>query len=69
MKQVVTEMDSTTADLIFDFKQTLLAKGFCEGGDSYYGKKGMRWWGAGVFTKPSTLRKRSGVVNQMRNSM
>ena len=52
MKQAIAEMDSTTAYLIFDFKQKFLAKGFREGGDSYYGKKGMLWWGAGVFIKP-----------------
>ena len=39
-----------------DFKQMFLAKGFMihEGGDSYYGKKGMLWWGAGVYVKPDT---------------
>ena len=31
-----------------------LKKGFREGGDSYYGEKGMMWWGAGVFIKPKT---------------
>ena len=38
MKQAMVEMDSKTAYLVFDFKQTFLAKGFREGGDSYYGK-------------------------------
>ena len=40
---------STIAYQIFDFKQKFLAKGFREGGDSYYGKKGM--WAAGVLIK------------------
>ena len=52
MKQAFAEMDSSTAYLVFDFKQKFLAKGFREGGDSYYGKKGMLWWGAGVYIKP-----------------
>ena len=51
MKQAIAEMDSSTAYLVFDFKQKFLAKGFREGGDSYYGKKGMLWWGAGVYIK------------------
>eukprot|EP00731_Ephydatia_muelleri_P001509 Em0001g1509a len=54
MKQAVLEMDSSTEYMVFDFKQTFLAKGFREGGDSYYGKKGMLWWGAGVYVKPDT---------------
>ena len=37
--------------MVFDFKQKFLAKGFREGGDSYYGKKGILWWGAGVYVK------------------
>ena len=37
--------------MVFDFKQKFLAKGFYEGGDSYYGKKGMLWWGASVYAK------------------
>ena len=52
MKQAIAEMDSSTAYLEFDFKQKFLANGFREGGDSYYGKKGMLWWGAGVYIKP-----------------
>ena len=52
MKQTIAEMDSSTAYLVFDFKQKFLAKGFREGGDSYYGKKGMLWCGAGVYIKP-----------------
>eukprot|EP00731_Ephydatia_muelleri_P023734 Em0016g5a len=66
MKQAIAEMDSTTAYLIFDFKQKFLAKGFREGGDSYYGKKGMLWWGAGVFIKPYSTEEevRSGESNE-----
>ena len=37
-----------------DLKQKFLAKGFREDGDSYYGKKGMLWWGAGVHVKSDT---------------
>ena len=51
MKQAMAEMDCTTAYLVYDFKQKFLAKGFREGGDSYYGKKGMLWWGAGAYVK------------------
>eukprot|EP00731_Ephydatia_muelleri_P026723 Em0018g823a len=66
MKQAIAEMDSTTAYLIFDFKQKFLAKGFREGGDSYYGKKGMLWWGAGVFIKPYSTEEEvsSGESNE-----
>eukprot|EP00731_Ephydatia_muelleri_P036292 Em0231g1a len=51
---------------IFDFKQKFYAKGFREGGDSYYGKKGMLWWGAGVFIKPYSTEEevRSGESNE-----
>eukprot|EP00731_Ephydatia_muelleri_P027492 Em0019g365a len=52
MKQAIAEMDSSTAYLVLDFKQKFLANGFREGGDSYYGEKGMLWWGAGVYIKP-----------------
>ena len=52
MKQAMTKMDCITAYLVYDFKQKFLAKGFREGGDSYYGKKGMLWWGAGAYVKP-----------------
>ena len=54
MKLAIAEMDSSTAYIVYDFKQKFLAKGFREGGDSYYGKKGMMWSGAGVFIKPET---------------
>ena len=54
MKQVIAEMDSSTAYIVLDFKQKFLAKGFREGGDSYYGKKGMLWFGVGVYIKPDS---------------
>ena len=31
MKKVMSEMDSSTAYMVFDFKQKFLCKGFCEG--------------------------------------
>ena len=52
MKQAIAEMDSSTAYVVFDFKQKFLAKGFLEGSDSYYGEKGMLWFGASVYIKP-----------------
>ena len=57
-KLAIVQMDSSTAYMymVYDFKQKFLAKGFREGGDSYYGKKGMLWWGAGVYIKPETKR-------------
>ena len=57
MKLAIAEMDSNTAYIVYDFKQKFLAKGFREGGDSYYGKKGMLWWGAGVFIKSATAQE------------
>ena len=39
MKQAIAEMDSSTAYVVFDFKQKFLAKGFREGGDHIMGKK------------------------------
>ena len=54
MKLAIVQMGSSTAYMVYDFKQRFLAKGFREGGDSYYGKKGMLWWGAGVYIKPET---------------
>ena len=56
MKMAIAEMDCNTAYVVFDFKQKFLAKGFREGGDSYYGKKGMLWWGAGVHVKANKLQ-------------
>ena len=54
MKMAIAEMDCNTAYMVFDFKQKFLAKGFREGGDSYYRKKRMLWWGAGVHVKANT---------------
>ena len=51
MKMAIAEMDCKTAYMVFDFKQKFLAKGFREGGDSYYEKKGILWFGAGVHIK------------------
>ena len=45
MKQAMVEMDS---------RKRVSCQGFREGGDSYYGKKGMLWWGAGVHVKSDT---------------
>ena len=42
---------NSTAYLTFDFKQKFLSKGFREGGDAYYGKKGMLWFGVAAFVK------------------
>ena len=56
MKMAIAQMDCNTAYVVFDFKQKFLAKRFREGGDSYYGKKGMSWWGAGVYVKVNTLQ-------------
>ena len=39
MKMAIAQMDCNTAYMVIDFKQKFLAKGFREGGDSYYGKK------------------------------
>ena len=52
MKQAIAEMDSSTAYVVFNFKQKFHPKGFWVGRDSYYGKKGMLWFGAGVYIKP-----------------
>ena len=56
MKMAIAQMDCNTAYVVFDIKQKFLAKGFREGGDSYYGKKGMLWRGAGVHVKANTLQ-------------
>ena len=36
----IVQMESTKPYMVFGFKQKFLANRFCEGGDSYYGKKG-----------------------------
>ena len=68
MKQVIAEMDSSTAYVVLDFKQKFLAKGFREGGDSYYGKKGkccdLEW----VCTSSQTLNM-PATVSLLTNSM
>ena len=48
MQMAIAEMDCSTAYIVSDFKQKFLAKGYREGGYSYYRKKGMLWWGAGT---------------------
>ena len=48
MKIAIAQMECLHG---LDFKQKFLAKGFHECGYSYYGKKGMLWWGAGVYVK------------------
>eukprot|EP00731_Ephydatia_muelleri_P019861 Em0012g686a len=40
--------------MIVDEDPTRLAEDFREGGDSYYSKKRMLWWGAGVYVKDRT---------------
>ena len=62
MKLAIAQMDYNTANLVLDFKQKFLPKGFLEGGDSYYGKKGMLRWGACVYmyVKPDTGEAATG---------
>ena len=67
MKLAIVQMDSSTAYMVYDFKQKFLAKGFREGGDSYYGKKGMLWWGAGVYIKPET--EEEAVSTEVQNQL
>ena len=57
MKMSIAEMDCKTVYMVFDFKQKFLAKGFREGGDSYYGKKYMLWFGTGVHIKANGLQE------------
>ena len=40
-----------TMYVVFDFKQKFHSKRFREGGDAYYGKKGMLWFGAAAYIK------------------
>ena len=44
-------MSPNTVYVVFDFKQKFWSRGFREGGDSHYGKKGMQWFGMGEFVK------------------
>eukprot|EP00731_Ephydatia_muelleri_P016950 Em0010g48a len=67
MKQVIAEMDTSTAYLVFDFKQTFLAKGFREGGDSYYGEK--ECYGVELVCTPSQTVKMPGSMSLPTKSM
>ena len=51
MHLIRKNMGGDTAYLTFDFKQKFLSKGFREGGDAYYGKKGTLWFGVAAFVK------------------
>ena len=51
MKQAWCKMSANTAYVVFDFKQKFWSRGFREGGDSHYGKKGMQWFGMVEFVK------------------
>eukprot|EP00731_Ephydatia_muelleri_P014407 Em0008g127a len=51
MHLVRKSLGGDTMYVIFDFKQKFLSKGFREGGDAYYGKKGMLWFGAAAYVK------------------
>ena len=57
VKMAIAKTDCKTAYMVFDFKQKLLANGYCEGGDSYYRKKGILWFGAGVHIKANRLQE------------
>ena len=46
MHLVRNTLGGDTLYVVFDFKQKILSKRFQEGGDAYYGKKGMLWFGA-----------------------
>eukprot|EP00731_Ephydatia_muelleri_P035197 Em0104g3a len=47
-------MSADTVYIVFDFKQKFWSRGFREGGDAYYGKKGMQWFGMAAFVKNTT---------------
>ena len=66
MKQAIAKMDSSTAYVVFDFKQKFLAKGFREGGDSM-GKK-VCYFRERVCTSSQTV-KMPGLVSLPTNSM
>jgi hypothetical protein len=51
MRQARHNMEQDTVYIVFDFKQKFWARGFREGGDAYYGKKGMQWFGMGAYVK------------------
>ena len=51
--------------MVFDFKQKFVATDFREGGDSYYSKKGMLWWGAGVYVKSDSKLDASESIDKL----
>ena len=51
-----------TMYIVFDFKQTFLSKGFREGGDAYYDKKGILWFGVAAFVKQQHLSTSTQVL-------
>ena len=51
MHLVRKSLGGDTMYVTFDFKQKFLSKGFREGGDAYYGKKGILWFGAAAYVK------------------
>ena len=53
MRKARHNMEGDTVYIIFDFKQKFWTRGFREGGDAYYGKKGMQWFGMGAYVKPA----------------
>eukprot|EP00731_Ephydatia_muelleri_P033448 Em0030g5a len=57
-------LSEIAAYMVYDFKQKFLAKGFREGEDSYYGNKGMLWWGAGVYIMPETEEVQNQLYTQ-----
>eukprot|EP00731_Ephydatia_muelleri_P019439 Em0012g264a len=54
MKKVRHSMSGDTVYIVFDFKQKFWSHGFREGGDAYYGEKGMQWFGMAAFVKNTT---------------
>ena len=54
MKKARHSMSADTVYIVFDFKQKFGSRGFREGGDAYYGKKGMQWFGMAAFVKNTT---------------
>ena len=54
MKKARHSMSADTVYIVFDFKQKFWSRGFREGGDAYYGKKGMQWFGMAAFVKNTT---------------
>eukprot|EP00731_Ephydatia_muelleri_P017573 Em0010g671a len=54
MKKARHSMSADTVYIVFDFKQKFWSRGFREGGDACYGKKGMQWFGMAAFVKNTT---------------